>query len=538
MDQIGRRTFVGSLFASGAVLLASRNSKATDSHIEILVNEPIGIIAPEIYGHFIEHLGGVIYDGVWVGEKSKIPNIGGVRTALIEYMRRLKPGVMRWPGGCFADSYDWHDGTGPRESRPRRTDFWINDANRNLDAPQVYETNHFGTNEFLRFCKLINAQSYLAANTRSLPAKDFYQWVEYCNAPAGVTTLSKLREAGGDRDPFGVRYWGVGNESWGCGGNMTPEEYADEFRKFVAWVPNYGPKLAFIASGPNGGDARWTRGFFSRMVERNENALNNVYGWAMHYYCGSTGKRNAIDFPLEEWYELLGKADKMESIINLHWAIMGETDQRRRAKLIVDEWGAWHARAAEMPETYLWAYPGALRDALVSGMTLDTFHRHADKVVMANVAQLINTIHSLFLAYEDKFIATPNYHIFDMYSAHQGAQALRTVFTAPKIDYKVADKPNTLWGLQGSASLRGKQLVLTVVNPHHNESRDTEIAIRGAVVKSGQSRMLSSTDLRAHNSFDQPHALEPKDAGVSGSGPSISFQFPAASVTRLILDLV
>jgi alpha-N-arabinofuranosidase len=537
MQRIGRRTFVGGLLAGGAALVAARSARAADARIDVLVGEPFGTVAPEIYSHFVEHLGGVVYDGVWVGEGSKVPNTGGIRSALVEHMRRIKPGVIRWPGGCFADSYDWHDGVGPRAERPRRTDFWISNETKDTDAPQVYETNQFGTNEFMRFCKLAGAGAYLAANVRSLPAKAFYEWVEYCNAPAGMTTLSNLRAAGGEREPFGVRYWGVGNESWGCGGNMTPEEYADEFRKFVAWVPSYGVKLAFIPSGPNGGDWRWTRGFFSRLAERGDRNFGSVYGLALHYYCGSTGKRNSTEYTTDEWYELLGKADRMESLINGHWEVMGEFDPQRRVKLIVDEWGAWHARAADMPPTYLWAYPGTLRDALVSGLTLDTFNRHADKVAMANVAQLVNTIHSLFLAYEDRFVATPNFHVFEMYAAHQGGQAVRALFSAPKLTYTADGKPATLWGLQGSASLHDKQLVLTVVNPHHAEAREAEVAVRGASVRSGQSRTLTSNDIRAHNTFAQPNALVPADAPLAASGPVITYRFPPASVTRLLLTL-
>jgi alpha-N-arabinofuranosidase len=538
MTQIRRREFMGGLVVAGAGLLAARSALAADARVDVLINEPIGTIAPEIYGHFIEHLGGVVYDGVWVGEQSKIPNVGGIRKALIDYTRKLKPGVMRWPGGCFADSYDWRDGIGPKQNRPRRTNFWFANDQKNTDKPQVYDPNEFGSNEFMHFCKLTGAQPYFAGNVRSLPAKDFYNWVEYCNAPAGLTTLSKMRAAAGDPEPFAVRYWGVGNESWGCGGNMTPEEYADELRKYVAWVPRYGVKMAYIGSGPNAGDWKWTRGCFNRLAERGEGSFNSLYGWALHYYCGTTGKKISVEFTLDEWYELIGNADRMESLVNEHWTIMGETDTKRRVKLIVDEWGAWHGRAENMPETYLWAYPGTLRDALVSGLTLDTFNRHSDKIVMANVAQLINTIHSLFLAYEDKFIVTPNYHVFDMYSAHQGGQAVRALFSAPTLEYTAASKQNKLWGLQGSASLHNKQLVLTVVNPHHNQARDTEIAIRGASIKSGQSRILSSTDLHAHNSFANPNGLEPKDAAVNATGATIVFQFPAASVTRLTLELV
>jgi len=537
MSRIGRREFVGSALVGSAGLLALRTANVADARIEVLINESIGTISPEIYGHFIEHLGGVIYDGVWVGEQSKIRNIGGIRRSLVDYMRQLKPGVLRWPGGCFADSYNWHDGVGPRSERPRRTNFWIRDTTQNSDSPQVYERNQFGTNEFARFCKLIGAQPYFAANLRSLPARDFYEWVEYCNAPADVTTLSRMRAAAGDREPFGVKYWGVGNESWGCGGNLTAEEYATEFRKFIAWVPRYNVKLAFIGSGPNGADRRWTRGFFTRLAEKGENFFRNLYGWGLHYYCGSTGKKVSTEYTTDEWYELLGKSDRMESLINDHWSVMGEIDTRRQVKLVVDEWGAWHERDKDMPETYLWAYPGTLRDALVAGINLDTFNCHADKIALDNVAQLINTIHSLFLAYEDKFIATPNYHVFEMYSAHQGGTSVRTVFSAPRVSYSVAEKANSLWGLQGSASLHDKQLVLTVVNPHHNQARETEITLRGSSVRACQSRVLSSTDIHAHNSFANPRALEPKDADVSINSSTFVYQFLPASVTRLQISL-
>ncbi len=240
-----RRDFLNAALTGSVALVCrshsvARQIRAADARIEILLEEPIGKIAPEIYGHFAEHLGGVIYDGIWVGENSKIPNIGGIRKALVDAMLRIKPPVVRWPGGCFADSYNWRDGIGPRNQRPRRTNFWVDAWEWPKDAPDgpwKYDTNQFGVDDFLRFCQLINAQPYLAANLRSLTARDFYEWVEYCNSPAGSTTLAEMRSAAGQREPYQVRYWGVGNESWGCGGNFTPEEYAAEYRRFSEWVP-------------------------------------------------------------------------------------------------------------------------------------------------------------------------------------------------------------------------------------------------------------------------------------------------------------
>lgn len=521
-------------------MLLARHTRAaaSENSIEILLDEPIGTISPDLYGHFTEHIGGVIYDGIWVGEDSRIPNQGGIRTALVEHMKRLRPSVVRWPGGCFADSYNWRDGIGPRAQRPTRTNFWINDSflQHAPDGPAKYEPNQFGTNEFVRFCKLIGAQPYLATNLRSNTARDFYEWVEYCNAPAGKTTLAQQRAAGGDAEPFGVRFWGVGNESWGCGGNFTPEEYATEYRRFTAWVPQFGVPLAFIGSGPNGGDIDWTRKFFAHLTARDRGRLNDLYGWALHYYCGTAGKGDAIDFTVNDWYELLGKAVRMEKLITDHWAAMSEVDRQHRVKLVVDEWGAWHHAGTEVAPAHLFGQTSTMRDALVAGLTLDIFNRHADKVAMANVAQLINNLHSLFLAREDQFVATPNFHVFEMYSGHHGGKSLRTVFNVPELpapDGRRASPPL----LAGSASLHERQLVLTVVNTHASEAQPVEIRLRGAAIKSGAGRVLQADDIHAHNTFAKPDACVPRDAKVNSQGPALKHTFAPASVTRLIFDL-
>jgi alpha-N-arabinofuranosidase len=540
MTTIDRRAFLKDSLFGSAVLLASRplRAAAASARIEILPDEPIGIIAPDIYGHFTEHIGGVVYDGIWVGEDSKVPNIGGIRKELVEHMRRIKPAVVRWPGGCFADSYNWRDGVGPREKRPRRTNFWVVDdgLRKAPDGPQKYDPNSFGTNEFARFCRLIGAQPYLAANLRSATARDFYEWVEYCNAPAGLTTLSDQRAAAGDAEPFGVRYWGVGNESWGCGGNFTPEEYAAEFRRFTAWVPDYGVPPRFIGSGPSGGDLDWTRRFLARLVERDKGLLGSMYGWAMHYYCGTAGKGQAVDFTEDDWYELLEKAVRMEDLIQKNWTAMAETDPGHKVRLIVDEWGAWHRAGTEIDPAFLFGQTSTLRDGLVAALTLDIFNRHADKVAMANVAQLINNLHSLFLAHEDKFAATPNFHVFEMYAAHQGGRSLRTSFSAPAVGAR-AGREAALPGLSGSASLKGKEMTLTVVNPHAREAREAEIVVRGAAVKYGRIRVLRADDIHARNTLEAPRALEPTESVLPAGGVTIIHRFPAASVTRFQMQL-
>ncbi|HEX3470338.1 MAG TPA: alpha-L-arabinofuranosidase, partial [Silvibacterium sp.] len=263
-----RREFLKASALTGAATLFSRQyslAAASDAHVEILLDERIATVAPGIFGHFIEHLGGVIYDGVWVGENSKIPNTDGIRNALVEGLKAIQAPVIRWPGGCFADSYDWRDGIGPREKRPRRTDFWVDEphaAKLPNNSPVKFDPNQFGTDDFARLCRLSGAQPYIAANLRSLPAAVFDQWVEYCNSPAGSTTFADMRAIGGTREPYNVQYWGIGNESWGCGGNFTPEQYASEYRRFQSWVPSYGLDLKLVASGPNQDDVNWTAVFF------------------------------------------------------------------------------------------------------------------------------------------------------------------------------------------------------------------------------------------------------------------------------------
>jgi alpha-N-arabinofuranosidase len=324
---------------------------------------------------------------------------------------------------------------------------------------------------------------------------------------------------------------------------MTPEEYATEFRKFTAWVPTYQTtQLKYIATGPNGADVGWTRRFFTKLMEKGPRMAERVHGFGLHYYSGTTGKGDPTVYTEDEWYELIHRSDRMESLITQHWAVMGETDPQRRVKLAVDEWGAWHnTQEPSMPAGYLYAYYSTLRDALISAVNLDTFQRHADKVAMANPAQLINTIHSLFLAYEDKFIVTPNFHVFEMYTPHQGAQSLRTEFIAPRVSYmRGGSSPGRqeFWGLSGSASLSGKTLTLTAVNPDAKSARETEVNVVGGRIASAQARVLSSTDIHAHNSFQNPRGLEPRDEPVNiGAGGRLVYRFAPASVTRLTLRL-
>jgi alpha-N-arabinofuranosidase len=345
--------------------------------------------------------------------------------------------------------------------------------------------------------------------------------------------LADLRAAGGDRDPFPVKYWGVGNESWGCGGNFTGDEYAVEYRKYVEWVPRFGAPLSFIASGPNVADYAWTRTFLTKLTEKNRGPLRNLYGLALHYYTGTTGKGSATDFTIDDWYALLSKAVRMDELIRNHWQIMGELDNQHQVKLVVDEWGAWH-QTADVAPGYLFGYFPTMRDALVSGLTLDIFNQHADKVAMANAAQLINNIHSSFMAAGDKFTLTPIFHVFEMYAPHQGGPSVRTEISVPRL------KPEAAKGLPilaGSCSIQGNRGVLTITNSDAQNPQEAEIAIRSGRISDVRATVLKSADIRAHNSFESPNVVAPVSSAVSGGGPQRASTIAPAAVTRLDFNL-
>lgn len=510
--------------AAGLPTAVQAGSRAAgpDATVSVVLNEEIGTIRPAIYGQFAEHIGGVIYDGIWVGPDSKIPNIDGVRRDLVEHVRRLGRTVVRWPGGCFADRYHWRDGIGPRDKRPRRFGRWREET----------ESNQFGTHEFMHFCRVCDVEPYLAANVGTGTPEEYQQWVEYCNAPAGRTSLADERVANGDRDPFKVVYWGVGNESWGCGGKFTPEDYCREYRKFTEWVPSYGVPLYQIAAGPNGNDVDWTRRFFKKWADY---ARAPIQGWAAHYYCGTTG--HALKFNRDEWYEMLLKANQMERLITDQWTALGEFDREHKVKLIVDEWGCWHPEGTEINKRHLFEQMGCLRDALVAAITLDTFNRHADKVDMANVAQLVNNLHSLFLADGDKFVATPTFHVFEMYRTHHGAKSLRIDVQSPELTFKAAGQDRKLFQVAGSASRSGKTLTVTLAHTHTERPAEIALRLEGGSAKELKHTVLTHKELNAHNTFDRPDDVVPQAVGTRGEGAELRLMLPPASVNRLVVVL-
>jgi alpha-N-arabinofuranosidase len=496
--------------------------------------DTFAIINPNIYGHFSEHLGRCIYDGLWVGEASPIPNVGGFRTDIIEALRRLKPPVIRWPGGCFADDYHWQDGIGPRDRRPRRI---------NIHWGEVIETNHVGTQEFVRFCRLVGAQPYFCGNVGSGTPRELRDWVEYCNLPdsgPNGSTWAQQRAADGSPDPLNVTYWGVGNENWGCGGNFSPEDYCTEFRRYASFVRGFGKKLFIIACGSPGNDVEWTNRFF-RKLYKDYWAFNNIDGFAAHYYCGTAG--TATEYSEEEWYRLLEKGLKMEELILQQRAAMDAFDPTRKIGLIVDEWGTWHPVEKGTNPAFLYQQ-NTIRDAIVAANTLDIFNRHADKVVMANIAQTINVLQATILTEGERLLVTPTGYVYEMYAPHQGASALRIRLETPEISFakvgslqKDGPEAGHIPLVAGSASLKGQALFLTLTNSHAQEAAEVVVDILGrAGVDQARGQVLTG-EIHAHNTFDTPARVAPQMFEVGCEHSRLNLTLPPASVVAVQAQL-
>ncbi len=481
--------------------------------ITILPSEPIATINPNLYGHFAEHLGACINQGVWVGEDSKIPNTVGLRNDIIAAFQRIAPPIIRWPGGCYADDYHWRDGIGPKRDRPRTVNIWWG---------QSIEDNHFGTHEFLNFCRLIGAS-----------VREMRDWVEYCNFDK-PSTLAMQRSANGSPIPLGVKYWGVGNEAWGCGGNFCPEDYAAEYKRYATYLRDFGnTPLYLIACGPDGNKAEWTRRFFKKLSGADQRFGCRIHGFAAHYYCGTAG--TATEYSTDQWYELLHRAAGVEQLIVEQRAILDEFDPQRKIGLILDEWGTWHPPTPGQNPNHLWQQ-NTLRDALVAAISLDTFNRQADKLVMANIAQAVNVLQALFLTEDEKLVLTPTYHVFDMYQSHQGGRSVRTVFESGDASFSVGDEKRNLPAMAGSASIKGSMLTVSVTNAHARLPVEVEMEVRGAQVRELTRLTLTADDIHSHNTFEAPGVVAPTRQALTKIEES-RYTFPPASVTTMTFRL-
>lgn len=452
-------------------------------------------ISPDIYGHFAEHLGRCVYEGFWVGEDSDIPNIRGIRTDVVEALKKLNIPVLRWPGGCFADEYHWKDGIGPRDQRPKMV---------NTHWGMVTETNAFGTHEFLDLCEMLGCEAYIAGNVGSGTPEEMQDWVEYMTFD-GDSEMANLRRKNGRDKPWKIKYFGVGNENWGCGGNMTPEYYSDVYKRYATYVRNYpGSRITRVACGPNGGDMNW-----AESIMKNIGGRMDAYG--QHYYVrgqgswGNNQKGSATNFDEKEWFYLMKNSLDVEDIIQRNKEIMNRYDRRGRVDLYIDEWGTWWDEEPGTKGGFLYQQ-NTLRDAVSAGIFLNTFNNHCDRVKMCNIAQINNVLQAMILTKGKEMIVTPTYHVFEMYKVHQGATMLPVDLTCN--GYKTDNYK--LPALNVSSSKAGNGTIyITICNLDPQSPAELECKLDGAQAKSVTGRVLTAEAMNVHNTFEKPNTIQP-----------------------------
>jgi alpha-N-arabinofuranosidase len=488
------------------------------NYLILNANEELGTINKNIYGHFVEHLGGCIYGGIWVGEDSTIPNTRGIRNDVVEALKKIEVPVLRWPGGCFADEYHWKDGIGPREERPPMV---------NTHWGMVVENNHFGTHEFMDLCEQLGTEPYICGNVGSGTVREMQEWVEYMTFD-GDTPMANLRRQNGREEPWKVKYWGVGNENWGCGGNMTPEFYADLYRQFATYLRNFsGNRLFKIAGGSNSDRLDWTEVLMQK-------GTRFMDGLSLHYYCGTGRKsRSATQYDEEDWFHLLNSAYDMDRILEAHTSIMDRYDPRKRIGLMVDEWGAWHAVEPGTNPGFLYQQ-NSLRDALVAALTLNIFNHYNDRVQMANIAQMVNVLQAMVLTDEEKMLLTPTYHVFEMYKDHQDATRLHTFLQCGNYAFGNERMP----AMNASASRDENGTIhITLCHFDPNQSAELKCEVNGMEINSISGRVLTADEITAHNTFDDPERVKPAEFDdfeeIEGG---FTVTVPAKSVLVLEID--
>jgi alpha-N-arabinofuranosidase len=450
-------------------------------------------IDKNIYGHFAEHLGRCIYGGFFVGDTSKIPNTKGVRNDIIAALKELKIPNLRWPGGCFADTYHWKDGIGPQEQRPTIVNKWWGG---------VTEDNSFGTHDFLNMCELLGAEPYLSGNVGSGTVQELSDWVQYTNF-SGKSPMSDLRKKNGRTEPWKVKFWGIGNEAWGCGGNMTAEYYAGEYRKFATFMSDWENTggITRIASGSNSADYNWTEVLMKNIP------LNMLGGVGVHHYAVIDWGKKGDDrnFTEEGYFKTMQSALKMEELVTKHSAIMDKYDPQKKVAMIVDEWGGWYEVEKGTNPGFLYQQ-NTMRDAVLAGSTLNIFNNHADRVKMANLAQCVNVLQAVILTDKAKMITTPTYHVMKMYSVHQDAKLLPISFTSPNYTFN----GETLPAVSASASKDKNGVVhISLVNVDAKNKNKIEIDVKDLGVKNFTGMVITSAKLQDYNSFETPDKIVP-----------------------------
>jgi alpha-N-arabinofuranosidase len=508
-------TLLGALIFASSIVFAQNKILLLADQANVKINK-------NIYGHFAEHLGNCIYSGFYVGDTNKmIPNTEGVRNDVIEALRKLKVPTLRWPGGCFADTYHWKDGIGEKSKRPAIVNRWWGG---------VTEDNSFGTHDFLNMCERIGAQPYLAGNVGSGTVQELIDWVQYVNFEGKASPMSKLRVQNGREKPWKVSIWGVGNEAWGCGGNMRPEYYANIYRQYATFMTDWTntDKFFRVASGANVDDYNWTE------VMMRDIPHNMLEGVALHHYSFVkwSEKGSASDFSEAQYFATMKTALRMEELVTKHAAIMDKYDPKKKIALVVDEWGGWYDVELGTNPGFLFQQ-NTIRDAMIAGVTLNIFHNHCDRVRMANLAQAINVLQSVILTKKEKMILTPTYHVMEMYNVHQDATMIPVKIISN--DYIFGTEKLTAVSASASKDSTGV-MHISLVNIDANHPQDISIDIKGAKSSAVTGRIITSKKLNDFNSFDEPNKIEPvdfKDAKISNN--TLQVKLPPFSVVVLTL---
>ena len=501
-------------------LLGTHGYSQTATPILIDGTNPKTTISRHIYGHFSEHLGRCIYDGFWVADSMNVPKKDRIRLDIVEALKKIKIPNLRWPGGCFADEYHWRDGIGPRNQRPHMV---------NTNWGGVSEDNSFGTHEFLELCGLLNCEPYVAGNVGSGTVEEMAKWVEYLNSDAS-STMTELRKQNGRNEPWRVKFWGVGNESWGCGGNMTVDYYSGEYKRYATYARNYrDAPLLRIGSGANSDDYNWTEVMM-------KNVGTGMWGLTLHNYTVPTGnwgkKGSATTFDEKEYFNTMKNCLYMEELVSRHSTIMDKYDPAKKVALVVDEWGIWTDVEPGTNPGFLYQQ-NSMRDALIAGTTLNIFNNHSDRVRMANLAQTINVLQALILTKGRQILLTPTYHIFDMYKVHQDAKLLPVNFSSP--DFVSEGKKIPAVNISASLDAAGA-VHISIVNLDPNKKISIRTSLPGIQWKSVSGQILTSKKLTDINSFEKPNNIQVATFnGAKKDGDQLVLELPAQSVVVLEL---
>lgn len=503
-------------------LIISSISLSAQNTIVLNADKGKDIINKNIYGHFAEHLGRCIYGGLYVGDSNKtIPHKNGVRLDVIAALKKMKVPVLRWPGGCFADTYHWKDGVGNKAQRPSMLNVWWGN---------VKEDNSFGTNEFLDMCEELDAEPYLSGNVGSGTPQELSDWIKYTTHPNGSSPMSDLRQANGRTTPWKVKFWGLGNEAWGCGGNMTAEYYANIYRQYATFMTDWGnsDKIYRIASGASDDDYHWTEVLMRELPAKMFDALG-----LHHYSVIDWGKKgSATNFSEQEYFTTMKRALLMEELVTKHSAIMDKYDPQKKKHLAVDEWGGWYDVEPGTNGAFLYQQ-NTMRDAMIAGSNLNIFNNHCDRVKMANLAQIVNVLQAVILTNDEKLILTPTYHVMEMYNVHHDALMLPITLTSNDYVYG----KDTLKAVNASASKDKNGVThISLVNVDANKVQTISININGADYKTISGRILKSDKLQNYNSFEKPDTIIPvsfTDAKLNGN--KLEIKMPPFSVVVLAL---